>query len=207
MKKKEMKKNVIRIFAAFLCGVILLPAVSYLVPEAPGIGNTVLKAKNDSSEKTAEGNSGELNTDQNIPENGQGPYKVTAVKSAVSFIAQNENETIEVSLEGIKDPEKTLVREDTDIDPAAEAETYASSLLTEGEIYLVLHGQERDKKDAPLLACVYLEDGTFFNELMIRNGYGQVSEDVRPEHEETFLEAQHTAKELQSGLWEEAWKL
>ncbi|MCL5992821.1 MAG: thermonuclease family protein [Firmicutes bacterium] len=91
---------------------------------------------------------------------------------------------------------------------AASSETYGKEAAAftrekiEGmHVKLVYDVQQRDQYGR-LLAYVYLEDGKFFNELLVREGYAQVYT-VAPNvaRAEILQEAQRHALENKLGLW------
>ena len=60
---------------------------------------------------------------------------------------------------------------------------------------------ERDKYNR-LLRYVYLEDGTFFNKLMIESGYGhEYTYNIPYKYQKEFMEAETYARENNLGLW------
>ncbi len=72
----------------------------------------------------------------------------------------------------------------------------------EGKKVLLFKDVSETDKYGRLLRYVYLEDGTFFNELLVREGYAMVSTyppDVK--FADLFLEAQQYARENNKGLW------
>lgn len=81
------------------------------------------------------------------------------------------------------------------------AEKYTRETLTAKQVRLELDIQARDKYGR-LLAYVYLSDGTFFNALLVQEGYAQVST-VPPnvKYQDLFLKLQRDARENNRGLW------
>jgi len=85
-----------------------------------------------------------------------------------------------------------------------EASDFTKRLLSNQTVCLELDVQERDRYGR-LLAYVYLEDGTFVNELIIAEGLAQVltiSPNVK--YADQFLEQQRQAREAGKGLWSDA---
>jgi micrococcal nuclease len=82
-----------------------------------------------------------------------------------------------------------------------EASEFAKRLLSGQMVRLEFDVQERDRYGR-LLAYVYLEDGTFVNAEILRQGYG-VLLTVPPnvKFAEEFLEIQRQAREAGRGLW------
>jgi micrococcal nuclease len=82
-----------------------------------------------------------------------------------------------------------------------EASAYTKQLLTGKEVLLRFDIETRDKYGR-LLAYVYLPDGTFVNQQLIREGYGRVLT-IPPnvKHADLFLQAEREARERNRGLW------
>jgi len=107
---------------------------------------------------------------------------------------------IRVRLIGVDTPE--TVKADQVVEPyGKEASEYTKDVLEGTVVYL-----ERDVSDVDqygrALRYVFLEDGTLFNELLIKEGYGKVvtyPPDVK--YTERLMEAQVHARENNKGLW------
>jgi endonuclease YncB( thermonuclease family) len=85
-----------------------------------------------------------------------------------------------------------------------EASEYNKALVEGKSVHLKRDISERDKYQR-LLRFVYLEDGTFINEKLVRDGYASVSTyppDVAKQ--DTFRTAEQEAKSEQRGLWSAA---
>lgn len=83
-----------------------------------------------------------------------------------------------------------------------EASTRNRELVEGITVYLEKDVSETDRFDR-LLRYVWLEDGTMVNEMLVAEGYAQVSTfppDVK--YAEQFLVAQSAAREARLGLWE-----
>jgi len=82
-----------------------------------------------------------------------------------------------------------------------EAAAFSKKLLAGKKVKLVYDMQERDKYGR-LLAYVYLEDDTFVNALLVKEGYAQVLT-VPPNvaHAEEFLQLEREARSAKRGLW------
>lgn len=108
--------------------------------------------------------------------------------------------TERVRLIGVDTPE--TVKPGTSPQPyGKEASEFTKKMLEGKHVELVFDVQERDQYGR-LLAYVYFEDGTFFNELLVREGYAKVYT-VPPNvaHLETLLDAQRYAMDNELGLW------
>ncbi len=69
------------------------------------------------------------------------------------------------------------------------------------KIKLELDIQEKDKYNRTL-AYVYLEDGTMLNEILVKEGYAQVSTyPPNVKYEKIFLENQNDARDKKRGFW------
>jgi micrococcal nuclease len=82
-----------------------------------------------------------------------------------------------------------------------EASRYTKRMLEGKRVRLEFDVSERDRYGR-LLAYVYLEDGTFFNEHLLAEGYARVMT-VPPnvKYAERFLAAERAAREAGRGLW------
>lgn len=81
------------------------------------------------------------------------------------------------------------------------ASEYAKNLLEGKNVYLEKDVSETDRYGR-LLRYVYLEDGTFVNELIVKEGYAQIATyppDVK--YKDIILAAETYARENEKGLW------
>ena len=82
-----------------------------------------------------------------------------------------------------------------------EASEFAKRMLEGKQVRLEMDVQERDQYGR-LLAYVYLEDGTFFNAELVKQGYAQVSTyPPNVKYVELFTQLQKEARENKRGLW------
>jgi len=81
------------------------------------------------------------------------------------------------------------------------AHLFTKNLVEGKKVRLEFDVQKRDRYDR-LLAYVYLEDGTFVNAEIVRQGYAQVMT-IPPnvKYQELFLRLQKEARENGRGLW------
>lgn len=101
-----------------------------------------------------------------------------------------------------KDAKKTGVNVKAITTLGKQATQYIKSLIEPGDqIKIEFDVQERDRYGR-ILGYVYLEDGTFLNEKIIREGYAQVMT-VPPnvKYQDKFLIAQQEARDNNRGLW------
>ncbi|MEN2996645.1 MAG: thermonuclease family protein [Acetomicrobium sp.] len=105
-----------------------------------------------------------------------------------------------VRLIGVDTPE--TVHPQKGVEPyGKEASNFTRSMLEGREVYLEYDVQLADKYSRTL-AYVWLEDDTFFNELLLLEGYAQVATfPPNVKYVERFLEAQKKAREAGKGLW------
>lgn len=82
-----------------------------------------------------------------------------------------------------------------------EASDFTKKMLTGKKVRLEYDVTEKDRYGR-LLAYVYLEDGTFYNELLLREGYAQIMT-IPPnvKYADRFLEVQRQARDAGKGLW------
>jgi len=105
-----------------------------------------------------------------------------------------------VRLIGVDTPE--TVKPNTPVQPyGKEASDYSKELLTGQKVTLKFDVGIKDKYDR-LLAYVYMPDGSFVNEKLVREGYARIMT-IPPNvaHADLFLEAEREAREQNRGLW------
>lgn len=82
------------------------------------------------------------------------------------------------------------------------ASNYADSVLMGKKVLLVADSTNSDTdRYGRLLRYAYLEDGTFFNLQIIRDGYANAYTKYPVIYMEEFLKAQQEARENKRGLW------
>lgn len=107
---------------------------------------------------------------------------------------------VKVRLIGVDTPE--TVKPNTPVQYyGKEASNYSKKVLTGKTVYLKGDVQNRDKYNR-LLRYVYLEDGTFYNEQLVKEGYARVMT-VPPDikYQDIFLRAERYARQNNKGLW------
>lgn len=105
-----------------------------------------------------------------------------------------------VRMIGVDTPE--TVKPNTPVQPyGKEASDYTKKLLTDQKVTLKFDVEPRDRYER-LLAYVYLSDGTFVNEKLVRDGYARIMT-IPPNvaFADLFLEAEREARENNRGLW------
>lgn len=117
-----------------------------------------------------------------------------------------DGDTVELStgekvrLIGVDTPE--TVKPNHPVEPyGKEASDFSKKLLTGQTVTLKFDVEPYDKYKR-LLAYMYLQDGTFVNEKLVREGYARIMT-IPPNvaHADLFLEAEREARENNRGLW------
>ena len=88
----------------------------------------------------------------------------------------------------------------TGIDPSRPANRFISNLVEGKEVTLDYDRIQPDKKGLPY-AYVYLADGTFVNEEVIRNGYARVDTRFPFAYSSEFINCQMEAQADKRGIW------
>ncbi|MCG5249819.1 thermonuclease family protein [Brevibacillus agri] len=105
-----------------------------------------------------------------------------------------------VRMIGVDTPE--TVKPNHPVEPyGKEASNYTKELLTGKKVTLKFDVEPYDKYQR-LLAYVYMEDGTFVNEKLVRDGYARIMT-IPPNvaKADVFLAAEREAREANRGLW------
>ena len=105
-----------------------------------------------------------------------------------------------IRLIGVNTPETSHQKKGVE-NYGKEAKEFTKNTLSGKWVKLELDMQPRDRYGR-LLDYVYLEDGTFFNALLVQEGYAQVMT-IPPnvKNQELFLKLQREAREQGRGLW------
>lgn len=118
-----------------------------------------------------------------------------------------DGDTVELStgekvrLIGIDTPESVHPDKDKNTEYGKVASAYSKERLDRKTVYLEKDVSETDRYGR-LLRYLYLEDGTFYNEQIVKDGYANVSTyppDVK--YKDVFVEAERYARENNKGLW------
>jgi micrococcal nuclease len=129
----------------------------------------------------------------------------------VKVVSVVDGDTIKVSIDGVTQTVR-LIGIDTPetVDPrkpvqcfGQEASNKAKSILSNQMVRLESDLSQGDlDKYQRLLRYVFLKDGTFFNKLMIAEGYAHEYTYLIPyQYQEEFKSAEKNAREAQLGLW------
>jgi micrococcal nuclease len=108
-----------------------------------------------------------------------------------------------VRLIGVDTPESVAPGEDRNVPFGKVASEYTEKLI-EGKNVRLEYDAEQTDRYGRMLAYIYLEDGTFVNDKLVREGYARCMT-VPPniKYESRFLESQQQAKEEGLGVWED----
>lgn len=136
---------------------------------------------------------------------------VAAQKKLYPVLRVVDGDTIDISLDGVKTRIRLIgINTPETVDPrrpvqcfGKEASAKAKELLLGQNISIELDAsQDKYDKYGRLLAYVYLADGTFFNEKMIREGYAyEYTYRLPYTYQKEFKEAQRDASSAKRGLW------
>ena len=127
----------------------------------------------------------------------QGFRKVARVVDGDTFVLEGGER---VRLIGVDTPETVHPSKPVEYF-GKEASAFTKSMIEGKRVRLVFDVRERDRYYR-LLAYVYLEDGTFLNAELVKQGYANVSTfppNVR--HAELFRSLEREARENSRGLW------
>ncbi len=129
----------------------------------------------------------------------------TRIKAHVRRVIDGDtiiiDEYVRVRLIGIDTPE--TVKEGTPIQKyGKEASDYTRSQIEGKDIYLEKDVSEADRYGRSL-RYVFLEDGTFFNEVLVRQGYARVIK-IKPDvkYYDVLKQAECEAKKEGKGIWQ-----
>ncbi len=124
-------------------------------------------------------------------------FSVERVIDGDTFVLENGQK---VRLIGIDAPELEKQGEEGEY-YANEARDFLDKLISKKRVYLIKDTSETDKYKR-LLRYVYLEDGSFINEILVLEGYAQAKEykpDVK--HFQQLKTAEQKAKKSNEGIW------
>lgn len=185
MPKRLKRILILILMIAF--GYYFGPKISERIPGVYEIGKYITEHIPDLSQ---------LDTDKQLA----GPYKVLWVSDGDTIgIDYNGQETY-VRFIGIDTPESVNPDESKNTPEGKVASDYTKSIMTD-TVYLEFDINQHDDYGR-LLAYVYLPDGTFLNEKIIKDGYAYTM-NVAPniKYQNTFLRAFNYARENKLGLW------
>ncbi|MFA5849432.1 MAG: thermonuclease family protein [Bacteroidales bacterium] len=128
--------------------------------------------------------------------------KVTRVIDGDTFVILNNDGSDEkIRLTGVNAPESRNTGKKKKEEFGIESKAFLSKFLTGKMVRLEFDVQKTDRYGRTL-AYVYLEDGTFLNEYLVKEGYAQVATfPPNVKYKDTFIAAQRYARENKTGLW------
>ncbi|OFY43234.1 MAG: hypothetical protein A2X18_09315 [Bacteroidetes bacterium GWF2_40_14] len=144
----------------------------------------------------------EIRTSNASSVSGKIYLKVTRVIDGDTFVILNNDGSDEkVRLTGVNAPESRNTGKKKKEEFGIESKAFLTKFLTEKKVRLEFDVQKNDRYGRTL-AYVYLEDGTFLNEYLVKEGYAQVSTfPPNVKYKDTFIAAQRYAREKKTGLW------
>jgi len=155
-------------------------------------------AQTEQAESTAEDSAVSL-----LPEEAEGPYEIKRVVDGDTFIAIIDGEDVRVRVLCIDTPESVAPEETgkKNTDEGAIASDRAKELLDGASVYLEYDQEKYDQYDR-VLAYVYFEDGTRYEDIMISEGLTKVVY-FKPngKYLDELYALQDEAKEKESGFW------
>jgi len=128
--------------------------------------------------------------------------KVVSVVDGDTFKVSIDGKTKTVRLIGVDTPETVDPRKEVQCF-GKEASDKTKEILTDKTVRLEIdQTQGEQDKYGRLLRYVFLEDGTFFNNLLIEQGYAhEYTYDTPYKYQSDFKASEKSAREAQRGLW------
>ncbi|KKW19209.1 MAG: Micrococcal nuclease [Parcubacteria group bacterium GW2011_GWA2_51_10] len=129
-------------------------------------------------------------------------YPVTKVVDGDTVVVNIDGKNTTLRLIGLDTPETADPRKPVQCF-GEEASQRAREILTGNSVQLEMDPSQGElDKYGRTLAYVFLEDGTFFNKLMISEGYGhEYTYNLAYKYQKEFREAEYDAQENKRGLW------
>ena len=137
------------------------------------------------------------------PAEKEGLYPITYVSDGDTLLVEIEGEQQHVRLIGLDCPESVHPDESKNTPEGVLAAEHTRELAGGHKCYLEFDAETKDEYGR-LLAYVYLDDGTFLNEQILRDGYAElltIEPNVR--YSRLFQEAYRYARENKNGLFKE----
>lgn len=133
---------------------------------------------------------------------GDSYYKITKVVDGDTFwILNDKDEKEKIRLIGIDAPESKKTGKKEIGYYGKEATAFAKSFLKDKYVRLEYDVQKLDRYGRTL-AYVYLKDGTFLNDYLVREGYATVATfPPNVKYVDLFIESQSQARMENKGLW------
>jgi micrococcal nuclease len=132
-------------------------------------------------------------------------FKVdTFVDGDTFWVLDKDSQRVKIRLIGVDAPETKTVFNKKKHPFGIHAKAYLDSILTVNPYLKLTFDVDSVDRYGRTLAYVYLNDGTFLNENLVRNGYARIMT-IAPnvQYEDLFYEAQVYARDNQLGIWKE----
>ena len=179
--KKRHKKRIKKVLLCVIAAVMILPTFSSLLSQKKTVQvEPVLEqAYMDAMES--------MSVEPNEPEI-DGTYEVVNVLSDTSLLILQDGVERSVNLIGIENA-------------GVENEGHLERLLSDNYVDLEFDAHKEDE-NGNLQAYVYLENGQFLNEELLRNGFAKLREEPEnTKHEAVLKDAQELAQKNAVGIW------
>jgi micrococcal nuclease len=139
---------------------------------------------------------------RSIPANADGPYPVDHVVDGDTVWVRRDGRLVKIRLIGMDTPETVDPRRPVQCF-GREASAQAKRLLSGARVYLAADAtQDRIDRYGRELDYLWLADGRFFNQIMIRQGFATEYTYHLPYHyQAAFRAAQRLAERQSQGLW------
>lgn len=182
MNMKRSTKKCLRVtLACTMVIVMMLPVVANLIPKKQSVVTAL-----------PEGTQSVM-TEQNNPEERPVPQLTSESYKVLEIVNSN---TISVRMDG---KSKTVQFVGIEVDEQQGSEA-VKEMLKEQSIQLEYEDTQQQEEN--LLAYIYLEDGTFVNEQLLKMGLAKiVSEANQIKYLDVFNRAQESAKKQKLGIW------
>ena len=119
-----------------------------------------------------------------------------------TIVLKLQNQTETVRLLGVDTPETVHPTKDVECF-GPEASTFTRTMLKEGAVVKLARDVEPRDRFQRLLAYLYLADGTFFNQLLIDQGFARnLSIEPNTTFASQFASHESTARDRRVGLWQ-----
>ncbi len=139
-----------------------------------------------------------LTNAENKPSSGNFHY-CSYVIDGDTIIVIIDGKKEKVRLIGVDAPEKDGPY--TKKEPFSGEASAFTKKMTEGKYVELKYDREKRDKYGRLLAYIYLEDGTFLNAELIKQGYAAVFRKFRFQYRDDFIRYEQEAMERKRGLW------
>jgi len=120
------------------------------------------------------------------------------------WVLNKDSKRVKIRLIGLDAPEVKNVFKKKKHPFGVHSKAYLDSILTKNPYLKLTFDVDSLDRYGRTLAYAYLNDGTFLNENLVRNGYATIMT-IAPniKHEDLFYEAQIYARDNELGIWKE----